>query len=362
MSSTTLVKEQKEISEIPGFMLDIIRLSASLLVLIVHAYSLWFGEIFRGDQKGNIAHEAVVVFFVLSGFVIAYSTKTRNRGKGQYMKARLSRLYSIIFPAVLFTALIELFITYYNPVFAESLSKGMPSIRYFISLLFLNEIWFLSAAPLINGPLWSLSYEFWYYVLWGLWFFRDKTIKSWALIVLGCLVAGPKILLMMPIWIFGALAFLLPKIELKRQTGGLIVFLLSLLLIAVVYYVPPMPMILGTSPLFWGAQFFSDWFAGFVIASILWVVVSSRIWMKPSPKDGYLRRIADMTFPVYVFHYPLLLLWRAVLGYTDNSLFELLIVTTVILLICSVIGYFLESKKPYWDRLFERVVFRIGLK
>ena len=54
--------------------LDAIRFLAALLVLFYHAN--W---IYRpGILFTSLGHEAVVIFFVLSGFVIAYVAETRE--------------------------------------------------------------------------------------------------------------------------------------------------------------------------------------------------------------------------------------------------------------------------------------------
>jgi peptidoglycan/LPS O-acetylase OafA/YrhL len=346
----------KKVQEIPGVMLDIIRLCASLIVLVIHAYGQWYPPLSRIDQKDNLAHEAVIIFFVLSGLVIAYTTQVNNRGTRQYAKARLSRLYSMVLPAILLTAAIEVFIINYNPIVAESISRGFAPLRYVSSMMFMNEIWFFSTAPLLNGPLWSLSYEFWFYVIWGLWFFRHKSKYSWILIIAGVLIAGPKILLMMPIWIFGALAYLAPKIKINKNEGVFILAILIILLISIIYYVPPYPMIIGSTPLTWAAQFLTDWLTGLVIASIMYITLCWDIPKMQSPKNGILRKIADLTFPIYVFHYPLLRLWGASFGFSEGNLLECVVVSLMVLFLCTIIGFYLESRKNLWDSGINKIL------
>jgi peptidoglycan/LPS O-acetylase OafA/YrhL len=53
------------------------------------------------------SHLAVMVFFVLSGCVIAYTTFQRHPGDVQkYIIARLSRLYSVVIPALILTGIL----------------------------------------------------------------------------------------------------------------------------------------------------------------------------------------------------------------------------------------------------------------
>ena len=88
--------------------LDIIRFLAALVVLASH---IGYYRFTQGNMQWirdlNLGSDAVVLFFVLSGFVIAYTTFARNRGAAVYAEARLARLYSVIIPALVFTFVID---------------------------------------------------------------------------------------------------------------------------------------------------------------------------------------------------------------------------------------------------------------
>ena len=84
----------------PSILLDSLRLGASLVVVFNHALDMWFPNLgVDPSLPGNTAHAAVVAFFVLSGYVIAHTTTSNNRGALHYAYARLSRLYSVVLPA-----------------------------------------------------------------------------------------------------------------------------------------------------------------------------------------------------------------------------------------------------------------------
>ena len=72
--------------------LDIIRFLAALVVLASH---IGYYRFTQGNMQWirdlNLGSDAVVLFFVLSGFVIAYTTFARNRGAAVYAEARLAR-------------------------------------------------------------------------------------------------------------------------------------------------------------------------------------------------------------------------------------------------------------------------------
>ncbi len=98
-----------------SFFLDFIRITAALLVLYGHAVIIFYDDVNNNPfAVSNMKHFAVVLFFVLSGYVIGYTTKLNNRGLIQFAVARLSRLYSMVFPALIFSFFIKCIINYYT--------------------------------------------------------------------------------------------------------------------------------------------------------------------------------------------------------------------------------------------------------
>lgn len=348
------LNNSKPISRDASVILDSLRLSSSLTVLLIHSRDIWFpSQEISPEKQGHINHAAVVVFFVLSGYVIAYTTKSNNRGMTQYAQARLSRLYSIVLPALVVTALVQFTIWRINPILALQYTRGAELPRFLLSGTFLNEIWFFSAAPPINGPLWSLSYEFWYYVIFGLYFFCVKGWKSLLLPLVACLVAGPKILLLMPIWLAGLMAYSLPKPNISPiKSWLLLIFSFSLLGLSVAYLYP-YPYPLGVHPFTFANMFVTDWVCGFFIALGLWFLpAGSRSVFKPSFVKWF-RKIADLTFPIYVLHYPLLILYKAICGYRENNNMQRYEAFISVLIVTAIIGFFLESKRFLWSRFFK---------
>ncbi|WP_407244035.1 acyltransferase family protein [Klebsiella michiganensis] len=51
----------------------------------------------------GLGTEAVVVFFVLSGYVIAYVSNNKENNYAAFFKARAIRIYSVLVPAILIT-------------------------------------------------------------------------------------------------------------------------------------------------------------------------------------------------------------------------------------------------------------------
>jgi peptidoglycan/LPS O-acetylase OafA/YrhL len=166
-----------------GF-LDLARWIAALAVLLGHAnvlisltdimvaphgpavYAWWFVTAF--------ARQAVLVFFVISGFLIGGKALTLLRRPqpflGDYFIDRFSRIYIVLVPVLGLTFLID---AMGRRLFAGS---GVYELRWFDgafeperalgALLQLQNIWVGQAGT--NGALWSLACEFWYYILFPL--------------------------------------------------------------------------------------------------------------------------------------------------------------------------------------------------
>ena len=183
--------------------LDLMRFVAALAVLLGHM-----------DQDGlsmswlplsRFSHEAVIIFFVLSGFIIYYSTTSRTTSWQQYMVARLSRVYSVALPSVVLCGLLALWLTQqsgFDP--ARYSNYSQPTVSDTISsLLFLNQSWLNEADVPLNKPYWSLCFEVWFYVIFGAYLFA-RGRRRWLLVGVATLTAGPAVLALLPIWLMGA--------------------------------------------------------------------------------------------------------------------------------------------------------------
>lgn len=181
--------------------LDMVRFLAALAVVIYHSNS----RLVTVDKLpfANHGHAAVIVFFVLSGYVISYITATREAHPVDYWASRLSRFYSLVIPAVLLCPLIDMAGAALAPAFYDGkTTHTLAGLRIVTSLLYLNEIWNLSIMSFSNVPFWSLCYEMWYYVLFALLAFTRGKARI-VLVTLTVLFLGPKIMVLAPIWALG---------------------------------------------------------------------------------------------------------------------------------------------------------------
>jgi peptidoglycan/LPS O-acetylase OafA/YrhL len=132
----------------------------------------------------GFGHQAVIVFFVISGFLVGGKVlQLQIHDKfcwKEYLADRFSRIYPAYFGALLLVALLDSVASkYLNAAGLYDLGFGapIPTIPFNFSerlnlasflgnTVFLQTIYFPVFGS--NSPLWSLAYEWWYYLLFPL--------------------------------------------------------------------------------------------------------------------------------------------------------------------------------------------------
>jgi peptidoglycan/LPS O-acetylase OafA/YrhL len=150
--------------------LESLRGVAALIVVVYHA--VWMNPVTNSRFFMNGAL-MVDFFFVLSGFVIFHSYGDRLssvRDFGRFLWLRLGRLYPLHFAFLLVFAAIEA-LKYFAQVrfgiVADKPAFTVNGVSAFVQNLFLVHA--LSPQPLtFNYPSWSISVEFYAYVLFGM--------------------------------------------------------------------------------------------------------------------------------------------------------------------------------------------------
>jgi peptidoglycan/LPS O-acetylase OafA/YrhL len=348
-------------SKATSFFLDLLRVTAALVVFVGHCSQYWFHDQF--PLMARLRHGAVVVFFVLSGYVIAYSTLSKAQNVKTYTVARLSRLYSVVVPALLLTFILQMIGTAIGPALYTQLGRGFDAVRFILALGFLQNIWHLSASPPTNGPFWSLSYEFWYYVLFGVAVFSNSVARKVILLVIVALVAGPNILLLLPTWMLGVVLYLLQgKILVGRRVAMVGAAFSLCAMVCSIVLMKPFPYEWGYRPLLFSGAFISDWVTAiFVFLTILFFdrAFSS---MNPAPRlHSLVRFCSDHTFSLYLYHYPMIVFVTATnLVNPGSSPLVMVFFAAVILCLVLVLSSFTEAKRGAWRIFFERFWKRIA--
>lgn len=176
----------------------------------------------------SLGHGAVIVFFVLSGYFVGGEAIRAYRGQrlaiGSYMVKRLSRLWTVLLPALVLTCLLD---SIGIAVFGDTSTYSEPPwARGF--LVFLGNLFFLQSkwVPAFgtDHALWSLAYEFAYYLAFPFVLIAvaqrktSGTIACCIAIALLFVVFGATVLAMFPIWLVGAGAYLIQDLANSQLT------------------------------------------------------------------------------------------------------------------------------------------------
>jgi peptidoglycan/LPS O-acetylase OafA/YrhL len=305
--------------------LDALRFGAALAVFVSHyATGRISGGLFWRFDGGRTA---VLVFFVLSGFVIAWVSDTRERTLEEYGLSRVARLYSVIIPVFVLTAVLDTIgkaidPRLYGPEWGHSMAH--PVIDYALSAVFLGESWTIRVLPGFNVPYWSLNYEAWYYVLFAAAIFLRGRPRIAALIA-AALLAGPRILFLLPVWLMGVAAWRW-RAELPRQLGRPLVFVCLAGFIALEAF--------GGQRLFWHPSSgwlppdFSayDFVLGALVALFIIGLANAQLPMPTARFERLVRGLAGTSFGLYLLHYPLLNFFGTVVpGPPDGALHRVLV-------------------------------------
>jgi peptidoglycan/LPS O-acetylase OafA/YrhL len=180
--------------------LDVVRGFAAIAVLLGHAVQL---GLYTGDWPFSelFQHDAVVLFFVLSGALICNSTMRPGVSLRSYATARARRILPVAWVAIMLGVAACLIRERSGfPSVAALTYRSLSPEAILSSLLFLCERLDLGAPE--NPPFWSLCYEVFFYALFGATLFLKSLTRA---LVLGALVflAGIKVLLLMPVWLEG---------------------------------------------------------------------------------------------------------------------------------------------------------------
>ncbi len=153
--------------------IQMLRALAAILVMMHHAephYRAMGGSFGFIEQIGRWGFTGVDIFFVISGFVIAHTTLTRERtaaNAGEFLKHRLLRIYLGYWP----------FLPLYLLIYQLTTPEKIATLDMFDSIFLTGTDMFKLAVPVA----WSLSYEIYFYGLFLLSFLLPISIARKAI-------------------------------------------------------------------------------------------------------------------------------------------------------------------------------------
>ncbi len=305
--------------------LDALRFGAAFIVLLSHwAYPRFTDGTYLWIRNLNLGSDAVVVFFVLSGLVVAFAAAERDKTAGRFAFARITRLVSVALPALLLTFALDRIGAslwpaaydgwWYNPIgLTQTLWEGLSFTSQWG-----NDLTRIGT----NGPYWSLSYEAAFYVLFAIAMWTSGAARVVALTAAALLI-GPRILILMPAWLMGVFAWHMIKAGKlpSRQHASAAIFLPAIAyVVALAIGLPDQLTALSATIMgleHTGALGFSDEFLWNAVLGLL--ITVHLLGVAAIARDDIhnmpvIRWLAGGSFSLYLVHYPLLQFLSPALG------------------------------------------------
>ena len=340
--------------------LDLIRFGSALVVFVGHSS----GQRYVGGLGWQVVpymDEAVIFFFIISGFVIGYVTQQREVSCQDYALARAARIYSVALPAIVATIVIDAYARSVDPAWYARLGhyqKETHGLEFIGATVFVNYLWYCSYAVGSNLPYWSLCFEVWYYVLFGVLLFAPARWRWWATGAL-LLFVGPRIACYFPLWLLGVLAYRISASgKVGRGLGGVAFFgSVGLILLHQVWIARH-----GASPALLEAildrpNIIDDYITAVLFACNVIgfnaIGASAAGLLKVVEKP--IRWCAGATFTIYLFHMPVVLLLDAITPWPPTTWMRQLTIYGGTLVIAFAIAEFTERRKDAWRRGLARL-------
>ncbi|MBD2755333.1 acyltransferase family protein [Spirosoma validum] len=324
----------------PRKVFDTIQILRGLAALIVVLFHLSLGNERRGQQPliGGLFQNGfagVDLFFVISGFVIMH-TSHRYFGTpdyfATYIRKRLIRIYPIYW--ITFVVIVG------GLLLVEFVTKKSVGFLPTSWDLIVSAFLLLPNHPNINGVTWSLSFELYYYLLFGL---LILSRQLWLLIAIVLTLSGVATLNPNVFTPYPLLTFFFSPYNLEFASGVLIWWLIHqykfstpicflLLLISGVW------LLVNKGTLFEEPAKRTILYG---LSSFLLVLSFTGLerngWFQPSGLNRLLMKIGDASYLIYIFHFPFLPFYGRLLNAVPNTLGQhiaALLFTVVLIVVC----------------------------
>ena len=347
--------------------LDLIRGAAAMEVFLGHLRTLVFKNYWVGGHGiiknlfyflTGFSHEAVVIFFVLSGFFISDAIlRSKEKGSFSFLNYgidRLSRLWIVLIPGLFLTLLIDFVGLHYfgsTPAYLGTIqyTGNINVLDRFTLVNFIGNIFFLQTIYVSafgsNSPLWSLSYEFWYYILFPLilfLFWKESGLKKIFVVLLLTVIVlfiKTQVALYFSIWLIGtALVYIKRNFREPSRLVRNLVLVPGLILFGLYMY-----KVRTGGP----SDFSKDFTIGLLTAVLCYWGIYSGL------KNKILKRImaffSGLSYSLYVIHLPLCIFLCSLFSIIQKDwglkgIAEYLFIALLVFGMAIVFWYYFESR------------------
>ena len=298
----------------------------------------------------SFGQEAVMLFFLLSGYVIALSLMKRKYSFYEYLKHRFLRIYPILLFVITVSILLK--ITYSN--------LDLNFNNLLLNLLMLQDISALKpgtfTGPFLgNSPLWFLSYEWWFYIIFFIHLFLyQKFYKNINFLIFSGFIFSiiglisyyyfpnqiSLIVMYYYIWLSGAIVCIIYFTQISNKKKSLFTLLIIYLIIICFYFIlfvyNEKTSSIGIHPLLELRHYLTSFLflvVSLIYAKYLYNYLKNNLNYQKFLKLGL--KPASISFGVYVIHYPIMQFFMYI--YENFRIEEMIIPSNYILFTCTII-------------------------
>ncbi len=344
--------------------LDLLRVVAALWVAVSHFNSWGFAPASLAAFLPREGHDAVIIFFVLSGFVIAHTQARKRSGLRGYAVDRASRLYSVVLPILIGTFLVDAIGAWFDPqAYAGHYTLAKPWLYIPFHLAFMGETWAWREVPPSIPQYWSLAYEAWYYAIFAVLIFY-RGARRIILVLMIFAILGPQHLVLWPVWLTGvALCAVIERWRLTPSIAGAL-FIGSILVYAVLEALRVDTALWQISTELFRAvvghepgnarQYLADYLLALLVAGNI-LVFHLGGWTWPAGFARAVRWAAGYSFTLYMLHGPLLLTLKPFVDLSRITAAVSVGILLVLFVMTVLVGALTERRREFYRRGFTRL-------
>lgn len=345
------------------YWLDALRFIAAFMVLLSHSRNTFFPEYgaLPAEQHNlltmaftmfcRMGHEAVIIFFVLSGFLVGGRGFERIKAGTMNVKSyaidRFSRIYPPLLAAIIFCG-ISVYVT------GETYCTDFTWQNALGNILNLQGI----CCDSVVSPFWSLNYEVWFYVILGalavLLITNNNRTKISSLLLfvaaVSVFVLGLKMHYLL-IWMLGAIAYVARP---KQKNRCVLILSIIGFFAGVIFY----QLSKDTHSISFAIKGANEEFTELFMSVMSCLMIQQMILFEPQTKitkaiEKYLGNFAKFSYTLYLSH-RVVFLWIIAYLWADSTCdfslkgFSMYVATVFIsLFICWLIYMVSERYSPH---------------
>jgi peptidoglycan/LPS O-acetylase OafA/YrhL len=338
-----------------------VRFFCSQAVVLAHLFVFFQWESGPFNAMGSYA---VLVFFVLSGFLIAHSITEKCKsnssyGFSDYLKDRFFRIYPPFVATLVLVFVLDIIQFEYTEQlysfkqYLINFSINLLQLQEFPLATYINEHYMIEAFRFrvmgTNIPLWTISIEWWLYIFYGFLVFyivkvRRVKMVHWAMLLF--LALSPLYYMFITarmdkgltlIWFLGALGITAQLTEFKNLSRRTLFLSILLLLTGL-------------------TCFFKMGYQGAILIFFLgfYFIMAHKLDTLPivERSHGIAKFLADYSYSLYLTHYSLILFVMAVFR-TQKTITEFILIYIFVNLFAMGFAYLFERPSTTWKKRYE---------